>query len=158
GALAFADSGFVSWPTKTFDARTVRIDGVVANLKIDVKDSGPMTLNVSGDADRLKTLTVSADGGTLHISGDDTESVWDWKNWFNFKSHDDGKLSIKLVVPRGADVRIEDLVGDAAIGDTQGPLNFGASVTNATIGRVGPTKIDLAGSGKITYVQVAGDL
>src|SRR6185503_11332684 len=98
-----ADNGWVTWPTKTFDAKVVRVDDLVGNLRIEVKDSGPVTLNVSGAARRVNALKVKSGDGTLRISGEwDNESVWDWRNWFNFKTHDDdGKLNIKLVVPRG---------------------------------------------------------
>ncbi len=155
-----ADGGWITWPTKTFDAKVVKIDDVVGTLRIEVKDSGPVTLNVSGAAPRVNGLSVRASDGTLRISSaEDNESVWDWRNWFNFKVHDDdGKLNIKLVVPRGEEIRVDGLVGDATIGDTQGPLKFEAAVSNATIGRVGPAKISLDGSGKITFVQVSGDL
>lgn len=155
-----ADNGWVTWPTKTFDARTVRVTDLVGTLRVEVKDSGPMTLNVSGVQRRVNGLHVKAAGGVLRIEGDnDSESVWDWRNWFNFDYHNrDGQLNVKLVVPRGTDVGVDGLVGDATIGDTQGPLKFDASVSNASIGRVGPAQISLAGSGKITYAQVNGNL
>ncbi|HEY1711016.1 MAG TPA: DUF2807 domain-containing protein [Rhizomicrobium sp.] len=157
---AAADNGWVTWPAKTYDVRTIKIDDLVGTLRIEVRDGGPVTLNVSGAKTRVDDLEVKNSGSMLRISGnEDDESVWDWKNWFNFSSHnDDGQLNVKLVVPRGADINVDGLVGDATIGDTQGPLKFDAVSTSTTIGRVGQAKLSLAGSGKINYAQVNGDL
>lgn len=159
-AEAADNGGWVSWPTKTFDAKTIRIDDLVGTLKVEVKDSGPVTLNVSGAQRRVNALEVKSSGGTLRIDGNnDDESVWDWKNWFNFDFHSkEGQLNVKLVVPRGANIDVDGLVGDATIGDTQGPLKFDAAASNASIGRVGPAKISLAGSGKVNFAQVNGNL
>src|SRR6185295_10676291 len=105
------------WPAKTFDAKAVRIDNLVGTLRVEVKDGGPVTLNVSGAANRVKALNVKAAGGVLRIDGgSDDESVWDWRNWFNFDFHrQDGQLNIKLIVPRGEDINVDGLVGDATI-------------------------------------------
>src|SRR5579862_6695792 len=138
-AEAWSDNGWQTWPTKTFDVKSVRLDSVVGTLRIDVKDSGPVTMTASGAPERLSGLKVRTNGSELRISGGDVESVWDWKNWFNFSYHDnEGKLNITLVVPKGEELRVDDLVGNATIGDTEGPLRFEAAVSNATIGRVGP--------------------
>ncbi len=90
-----------------------------------------MMVEVSFDKNRVGHIDVEGqDGGTLDIDGensDENDSVWDWKNWFNFK---DGaqrhttNLFVRVTIPKGAEVRVEDLVGNANIGDTYGADPF----------------------------------
>jgi hypothetical protein len=152
------------WPARSFSTGALKVDDIVGTITIDVKDGGPMTVDASGNRDRLAHLQINADGGTLHIEGDDTDSnhsVWDWKNWFNFSDgerRETNNLFIHVTVPRGADVHIDDLVGNANIGDTDGILHFGAAATTAHIGRVKEAHIEVGGSGKISVAQVDGPL
>ncbi len=156
------DNGWITWPTKSYPSGALRVDDVVGNVRVNVQD-GPMKLDVSGNKDLVAGLTVKTEGNTLHISGSDAVSVnvWDWKKWFDFSHiHDgrDGKLFIKVTVPKGADVRVEDLVGDATIGDTYGPLRLETSAGDATVGRVTQARVSLAGSGKIAMSDVQNEL
>jgi hypothetical protein len=155
------NGNWVTWPTKSYSVNAVKFEDVVGSVVVVVKDSGPMTLDVSGTKDRVDGLQVSSDGGKLTIEGSSSNDVWDWRNWFNFSVRDRSSpknLWIKVSVPRGADVDVEDLVGDASIADTQGHLRFEAAVTNAKIGHVGKAEISLAGSGRIEVAQVDGPL
>ncbi|MEJ1967885.1 MAG: DUF2807 domain-containing protein [Rhizomicrobium sp.] len=157
-----SDNGWVVWPTKTVQANSLRVDDVVGNVRVNVAD-GPMKLDVSGSRNLVNGLTVKSDGGALRISGSEVAAVnvWDWKRWFDFSHiHDDhdGKLFIKVTVPKGTPVRIEDLVGDATIGDTYGSVRLETTAGDATVGRVGDARISLAGSGKTSVTDVAGEL
>jgi len=155
---------WVRWPAKSYSTNAVKLEDIVGTLTIDVKDSGPMTVEVSGARERLAGLKISADGNRLVVDGGDSDNdgaVWDWKNWLNFsdnESREPGNLFIRVSVPRGADVSVDDLVGNATIGDTRGTLHFGAAATTAEIGRVGEAHIDLAGAGKVSIAQVDGPL
>ncbi|MEJ0043745.1 MAG: DUF2807 domain-containing protein [Rhizomicrobium sp.] len=157
-----SDNGWITWPTKTYPSGALRVDDVIGNVRVNVQP-GPMKLDISGNKDLVAGLTVKTEGNTLRISGSDAASinVWDWKKWFDF-SHirDDrgGKLFIKVTVPKGADVRVEDLVGDATIGDTYGPLRLETSAGDATVGRVTQARVSLAGSGKIAMSDVQNEL
>ncbi len=158
---AGADSGWVVWPTKSFPAKTLRVDDVVGSVKVNVQD-GPMKVDVSGSRAMVAGLTVKQDGGQLTISGSEVESfnVWDWKKWFDFSHINDGregKLFIKVTVPKGADVRVVDLVGNATIGDTFGPVRLDTA-GDATVGRTSTARISMSGSGKTTVADVAGEL
>ena len=113
-------TGWITWPTKSFDTKELRINAVVGDVRVSVQN-GPMKLDVAGSKELLDGLSVKNAGGTLVIegAGNLSYSVWDWRNWFDF-SHirdDDhhGHLSIKVTVPKGTGVRIEDLVGSAAV-------------------------------------------
>ena len=161
---AQADGNWVTRPRKSFNVKKVHFSSVIGSIKVDVKDSGPMTLDVAGTKRAVDGLDVHVEDGTLEIEGSDeggTIAVWDWRKWFDFsdvgKSHH-YKLDLRLTVPRGTDVAVEDFIGNAAIGDTMGNLNFSANATKSKIGKVKDAKIELEGSGQVDMGQVFGAL
>lgn len=156
------DNGWVVWPTRTVTANSLRVEDVVGNVRVNVAE-GPMKLDVSGAREMVAGVSVRTDGGQLRISGGDADNinVWDWKKWFDFShvnDEHDGKLFIKVTVPKGTPVVIDDLVGDATVGDTYGPLKMETTAGNATVGRVRDARITLAGSGKTSITDVQGEL
>jgi len=160
---AGADTGWVTWPTKSYDTKDLHIDNVVGDVRVTVHD-GPMKVDVAGTKDLVAGLSVKNEGGTLMIDGSDSVSysVWDWRKWFDF-SHirDDsyhGHLSIKVTVPKGTSVSIDDLIGNAAVGDTYGPVRLESVASDSTIGKVSEAHVSLGGSGKIAIADVAGEL
>lgn len=162
--VAQADGNWVTRPRKSFNVKKVHFSSVIGSIKVDVKDSGPMTLDVAGTKRAVDGLDVHVEDGTLEIEGSDeggTIAVWDWRKWFDFsdvgKSHH-YKLDLRLTVPRGTDVAVEDFIGNAAIGDTMGNLNFSANATKSKIGKVKDAKIELEGSGQVDMGQVFGAL
>jgi len=163
-AAPAGNGDWVRWPVKSYATNALKLENIVGTLTVDVKDSGPMTVEVSGTRAQLGDLSVTTEGNRLVIDGegsDNNYSVWDYKNWFNFsddENHRNGNLFVRVSVPRGADVNVEDLVGNANIGDTRGTLHFGAAATTAQIGRVGEAHIDLGGAGKVSIAQVDGML
>ena len=159
---AGADSGWVVWPTKSFSTNALRVDDIVGSVKVNVQD-GPMKVDVSGSREMVAGLTLKQEGGLLRISGNEVDSfnVWDWKKWFDFSHINDehnGKLFIKVTVPKGSDVRVEDLVGNATIGDTYGPVRLATTSGDSSVGRTATARIAMAGSGKTTVGDVAGEL
>lgn len=159
------DNGWVVWPSKTVPGTTsLRIEDIVGNVRVNVAD-GPMKVEASGQRELIQGVTIRNEGGVLRISGSEGTdvNVWDWKHWFDFSHvHDDrdtdGKLWIKVTVPRGTSVAIEDLVGDATVGDTYGPLKMETTAGDATVGKVAQARITLAGSGKTSVNEVMGEL
>lgn len=159
---AAADTNWTTLPQKSFNTASVKIEDLVGTLIVTVKNSGPMTVDISGAKDRVGDVNVSADGNKLVVEGStENESVWDWHMWFDFSVHDHNKptnLTVKIAVPKGSDVSVEDLIGDATIGDTQGPLHFEATATKARIGKVSSANISMEGSGRVDVAQVTGPL
>jgi len=160
-APALADGNWVTWPHKTYDAHKVALSDIVGTLTIDVKD-GPVTLDVSGTKAALDGLDVSTDNGTLSIEGAHERSlVWDWRNWFNFSDVNQpnhSKLNLHLTVPKGTAIDIDDLVGNATIGDTLGRVDFSATATKTKIGHVSSAKVTMEGTGEASVAQVDGPL
>ncbi|HXM00183.1 MAG TPA: DUF2807 domain-containing protein [Rhizomicrobium sp.] len=154
---------WVRWPVKSYASSALKVEDIVGTLTVDVKDSGPMTLEVSGPHGRVDDIKVSTDGNYLVVNGEnnDNHDVWDWKNWFNFSDEDSrhaGNLFVRVSVPRGAEVRVGGLVGNATIGDTHGSLHFDAAATTAQIGQVSDAHIELGGAGKVNIAGVDGPL
>jgi hypothetical protein len=161
---AAAASDWVNWPTRSFSADSVRVEDLVGTLTVNVRNGGPISVDVAGAKERLNGVTVREDDGRVVIDGSNAngmESVWDWRNWFNFSSGYESRndnLTVRVTVPKGTRLDVNDLVGDATIGDTWGELHFEAAATKARIGRVGPARISLGGAGRVDIAQVNGPL
>lgn len=155
---------WTSGSVRSFNANSVKFEDVVGTLVVDVSNSGPINVQVSGTPARVNGVHVSQDDGRVIVeaaSYNNGDSVWDWKNWFNFNFdavNRTSDLTIKVTVPRGSAVDVDDLVGDATIGDTMGDLRFEAAASKAHIGKVAKAKIDIGGSGRIDIAAVTGEL
>jgi hypothetical protein len=165
GAWRAADNSWTRWPVRSYSAGNVKFNDIVGTVIVDVRDGGQMTVEVSGAKSRVAGLSVAVKGNTLKIDGSEMNndtSVWNWHDWFNFSNLEDDRradnLFVKVTVPRGTDVNIDGLVGNADVGDTQGALRLDAAVTNAKIGKVSSAKIELGGDGRIDIASVTGEL
>jgi hypothetical protein len=153
------------WPVRSYSAGAVKFEDIVGTVIVNVRDGGQMAVEVSGARSRVAGLSVAVKGNTLDIDGSENKndtSVWNWHDWFNFSNLEDDRradnLFVRVTVPRGTDVNIDGLVGNADIDDTQGALHLDAAVTNAKIGKVSSAKIELGGDGRIDIASVTGDL
>ncbi len=165
GTWRDAGNDWTRWPVRNYGAGSVKFEDIVGTVIVNVRDGSQLTLEVSGARSRVAGLTASVQGGELVIDGSgarNSNSVWDWKNWFNFSDDEEdrqtGNLFVKVSVPRGTDVNVDGLVGNASIGDTQANLRFEAAVTDARIGKVAKARIDLGGEGTVDVAEVAGPL
>ena len=158
---ARAAEGWVNGQWQTYDAQKLDIENSVGTVKIDVKDSGPMAVQISGLPERVKGVKVFvSNSGKLHIKGEEIGTVWDWRHWFDFSRGNinrPDKLVINVVVPRGSPVAVEENAGNVTIGDTMGPVKFEANgYTRSTIGNVTEARLEMAGSGKLKVGNVTG--
>ncbi|GAA0551823.1 hypothetical protein FHS83_001415 [Rhizomicrobium palustre] len=167
GAVALAlflpanAAGWVNGSWQSFDARNLKLENLVGNIQVDVKDAGPIAVQVSGDPDRVSKVHVSMRGGTVKVQTEGSGQVWDWKHWFDF-SHGGrirpDQIQIRIAVPRGTPIDADVSAGNVRIGDTMGPLAFSVQGhTDSVVGNVATAKLDMAGSGKLSVGNVAGD-
>jgi hypothetical protein len=157
-ALA-ADNGWINGSWQTYDTRALKLESVVGTVRVDVKDTGPMAIQVSGVPERVKAVHVKASGGTLRVESEQVGSVWDWRHWFDFRriNNNPGQLQIRIAVPRGTPVDVDETAGTVTIGNTMGPLTFSVQgYTESSIGNVTSAKLDMAGAGKLTIANVYG--
>lgn len=154
------DNDWTKLPARSFDVKAVRIENTVGVLTVDVKNGGPVVLEVNGVERKVKQVAARRDGDTLKIDGGGDAKPW--RHWFEiFKTNRDEtkNLYVHLVVPRGMPVDVNDQIGKTVIGDTYGPLDFAITGSaDAKIGNVATAKIRLSGSGTVTLGNVAGDL
>ena len=156
---ARAGDNWINGPWKTYEAKSLKVESTVATVKVDVKESGPMAVQVSGLPDRVKSVHVWAANNTLSVKMDDIGTVWDWKHWFDFSYNtmQPDQLQIHIAVPRGSALDVEAMVGPVNIGSTQGPLKFEiAGNSNSTVGDVSEAHLEMAGSGKLNVGNVSG--
>lgn len=156
-----ADSGWFNGPWKNFDARALKLEDVVGTVRVDVKESGPIAIQISGLPDRVKGVHVNQNGGTLKVQSDPVGAVWDWRHWFDFRGLNrvnPGQLQIHIAVPRGTPVDVDETAGNVTIGNTMGPLNFAVQgYTESTVGNVTSAKLEMSGAGKLTVGNVYGE-
>src|SRR5437773_665950 len=84
---AAANSDWTVWPTKTFSANALKLTDVVGTLTVNVRNGGPVTVDVAGARPRVDGITIHQEDGRVVIDGSNSSengSVWDWHKWFNF--------------------------------------------------------------------------
>jgi hypothetical protein len=148
-------------PWQGFGVHEVKVDSLVGRLRVEAKQQAQVAIQVSGKKDRVDRVKVYQSGDTLVVEGQNNGSVWDWHTWFDFSDldQDPNEVDVHVVVPKGTSLKVDDMVGDATIGDTEGTLKFDAvDSSNSTIGRVKEAHISMAGSGKVQMSDVMGDL
>ena len=89
---AAADTNWLTLPQKSFDVHSVKVEDLIGSLVVNVKDSGPVTVDVSGIKERVNDLEISNHDGKVLIAGStDGQKVWDWHSWFDFSAHEHAK-------------------------------------------------------------------
>jgi Protein of unknown function (DUF2807). len=152
--------GWINGAWKTYDARALKMEDVVGNVTVDVKDQGPITIQVSGEQDRVAKTHIIQSGSTLVVQTEGVGSPWDWRHWFDFPRGGRNKpdqLQIHVTIPRGAPIDVDVNAGNVRIGNTYGPLNFSVQgYTESYVGDVAQAKLEMAGSGKLFVGSIAG--
>jgi hypothetical protein len=143
-------------PTTSYNVNGVVIKGVYGTVNIAVSEHGPVTLAMSGNKQVLDNIRVDTSGGQLRISEEHMGHVWNWHEWFNFKTREKrDRVILQITAPKGSSLDMDDFVGYFTVGDLNGPVKIGAAAANGTIGNVQSASIELAGSGKIEVGTVA---
>lgn len=138
---------------QSFTAKTVRIDGMVGTLDVQVGTGAAIGYSISGDAEAIKDVTAAVEGDTLVINQKDPKSSWFmWFQWNSGSATE--RVKISLTVPSGTPLDIDGLVGKASIGDINAPLKMDLAAAEVTVGAVTSAEIDAAGSGEITIASV----
>jgi hypothetical protein len=151
---------WTSLPWRSYEVHTVKVDSLVGHLRVEVKPQAQVSVQISGRKPRLDRVSVHASGDTLVVASENDNEVWDWKSWFDFSAHDSSErdVDVHVVVPKGTAIRVDDMVGDAQIGDTEGDMRFEAVASTTTIGKVKDARISMMGSGRIQMSEVMGTL
>lgn len=132
-----------------YKAGEVDLVNLVGTFEIVV--GGPdVSVVISGRPEELKDIDVTVSGNVLRVASS--------------KRHrdieDDAKdyALFKISVPKGTNLSVERMIGQATVGDVQGDLKFSATSVKATIGAMKSAELRIPGSGKIRLGEVTGAL
>ena len=146
---------------RTFTAKRVHTDKIVAQMELVTIPSGPIRVQATGAPDTLKELQVRIVGDEVFIRLDkEEEEAWFPWNLFNMWSRERKvqDLRVRISAPSGTPYDIEDMTGSIAAGDLDAPLSLDGHSMTARFGRVQSAKVSVAGSGKITLGAIKENL
>ena len=143
-ALAFAP--------QSFTARAVEIDGVYGTITVTVSPgAGEVTVSASGSPRWLPEFVAERSGDTLRLVQKDRPSNMGERT-------KDQRIDVRVTVPAGTALTLSDQVGEATVGDLDGPLTVRAlHAGEVTAGRVSVANLNITGSGDVTLAGTSGD-
>jgi hypothetical protein len=146
---------------KSFQARRVHIDDLVARVEIVTAPQGPIRVQANGKQESLKEFQVRAVGDEVLIrsSSHDKEAWFPWSMFNNWnrdrRAHD---LNVRIFAPLGTPFDIEDMIGSINAGDLNAPLRLEGAAIDARFGRVQSARLSLVGSGRVQVGPVSETL
>lgn len=135
-----------------FDARSVIVDDFIGTLNVEVRSGGTVTVTMTGPEDKLADIAVRLEGETLLVK----RGMGSTKVMERFDAARYPVMNIQM--PAGMPLTIDDMDGQALIGDLNASLTIFAASLDATIGNVTSAEIDRLGSGDISLGHVTGAL
>lgn len=148
--LASGPAGAIEGPfSSSYRASELRLENLAGRVEIQVGGSN-VTVAITGKPEELAAIEVTTSGSTVTIeSSKHRRRV----------SGDPAELALfKISVPKGTDLSVDGLIGEAEIGDLGGDLKFEVSAVDAQIGNVSTAALHVSGSGDIHLGNVAGEL
>lgn len=143
-ALAFAP--------QSFTARAVEIDGVYGTITVTVSPgAGEVTVSASGSPKWLPEFKAERSGDTLRlVQKDRPRSINDDTR--------DQRIDVRVTVPAGTALTLSDQIGDATVGDLDGPFTLDSlNSGEVTVGRVTMARLNITGSGDVVVAGTSGD-
>ena len=68
---AAANGDWTVWPTKTFGGNALKVTDIVGTLAVNVRNGGPITVDVAGARPRVNGVSIHQEDGTVVIEGSD---------------------------------------------------------------------------------------
>ena len=145
----------------TFDAQSLRVEGLRGTLNVEVTTSGHQFIVViEGDEDKVDDIKVRTEGTVLIIEqeGRGRPSLREILT-FGFIRFLEDHPDVTVSVPTGAPLTTDDFAGEIQAGDLDAPLVFqGKGSVKGQIGNVTEAYIDLSGSSELVIGKVEGNL
>ena len=142
-------------PPASFEASALRVENLVGVLEVEVVEGTVMTVERSGTDELLEEIEMEVDDGVLVIKRD--KSLLDRPPKETFKWRD-RYPTITVRLPAGSAVEIKEAIGQALIGDLNGPLVVNATWLAAEVGNVSEADVELSGRASLKLGRVAGTL
>lgn len=153
-ALVAVSVPALAFGPQDYTARGISVDGVVGTLDVTViPGPGPVTVAISGPEARIDRVSVRQDGDRVVLEQDNS----DRRTWRD--SDRDLWIAVKVTLPAGSGLTVEDFIGEGRVGDLRGPLAVDDMTSGTlTVGDVTTASLDVSGSGDITVGAISGDL
>ncbi len=151
-ATAFAALPASAFETRSFPARAVAIDGVYGTVTVSV-DPGAreVTVSASGSPKWLPEFTAERSGDTLRLVQKDRPRQMRGDDKAN-------QIDVRVTVPAGTALTLSDQIGDATVGDLDGPFTLESlNSGEVTVGRVTTATLNITGSGDVIVAATGGD-
>lgn len=137
---------------RDFTADSVRVENIVGTVQVTVDPAArSVTAEVTGQPHWVDTVRLDQAGGTLSV-------VQEAQSRRGRLDKDD-MVTVLLTLPPGTALAMGNLVGEARVGDLDGPLRLqGSGAAEVEVGRVASAELDLSGAGDVTLGEVRGRL
>ncbi len=142
-------------PPASFEASALRVENLVGVLEVEIVEAAVMTVKSVGTEELLEEIEITVDDGVLVIER--AKSLLDRPPKETFKWRD-RYPTITVRLPAGTAVEIKEAIGQALIGDLDGPLTVNATWLAAEVGDVSEADIKLSGRASLKLGRVAGTL
>ncbi len=134
----------------TLGGSKLLIDNVIGDVTVVVKP-GAQGVQITATGDDFFTSRLS-----FNQSGDQAEIRMEDLSYNSNQNLQTLKLTV--TVAPGTDLSIDDLIGDASIGDLQAPVAIAAIAGDIIVGAVTTASIETSGSADISITEVTGSL
>lgn len=137
---------------QSFTARAVEIDGVYGTITVTVSPgAGEVTVSASGSPRWLPEFVAERSGDTLRLVQKDRPRR------INDDTRDQ-RIDVRVTVPAGTALTLSDQIGDATVGDLDGPFTLDSlNSGEVTVGRVTMARLNITGSGDVVVAGTSGD-
>jgi len=135
--------------SQSYRANSVVLVNLVGRVEIEVGGSN-VSVGITGESEELQAIEVTGSGTVVRIESS--------KRHHRISGDAADHALYKITVPKGADLTVDGLVGEAEIGDIGGRLKLSATALDGHIGDVSAADIELNGSSDLGLGDVAGRL
>ncbi|MFO1186860.1 MAG: DUF2807 domain-containing protein [Alphaproteobacteria bacterium] len=133
----------------SYKGTELRLENIGGRVEIEV--GGPnITVAITGKPEEISLIEVGSSGSTVSIESS--------RRHKRVSGDPEDAAKIEISVPRGTNIVIDGLTGEAAIGDINGNFKLAAYALDAEIGDMRASSLEVAGSGDITLGNTAGAL
>lgn len=146
---------------RTFAAKRVHLDKVVAQVELIVGPPGPMRVQAWGKPETMQALQAKIVGEELYVRLDKhEEDAWFPWNLFNMWSAErkPADLKLRVTAPSGTPYEMEEISGSIVAGDLEAPVSLEAHKIEARFGRVQRANVSIAGSGRVVFGPIREQL
>lgn len=135
--------------SQSYSAKSLVLVNLIGRVEIEVGGSN-VAVQITGQPDELQAIEVGGSGGAVRIESS--------KRHHRISGDASDYAVFKITVPKGADLTVDGLYGEAEVGDIGGRLKLSATALDGRIGNVSEADLELNGSGDLGVGNIDGKL